>query len=122
MGIFRLKVLQRGTIIVDGVDSLEEAEEYLESCNPVDDVKWSGFLETMQGGIELQKINIPDTMTVKEFADRILVRPAEIIKWLLLCGKIADFKSAICFDDMKEFADGCGFICEKEGKSIDEYN
>ena len=39
MGIFRLKVVQRGTIIVDGVDSLEEAEEYLENCNPVDDVR-----------------------------------------------------------------------------------
>lgn len=40
MGIFRLKVKQRGTIVVDGVDSLEEAKEYIESCNPVDDVKW----------------------------------------------------------------------------------
>lgn len=118
MGIFRLKVVQRGTVIVDGVDSLEEAEEYLESCNPVDDVKWSGFLEAMQGGIELQKINIPDYMTIKEFADRISVKPAEIIKWLFfLRGKIADFKSAICFDDMREFADGYGFICEKEGIS-----
>lgn len=53
MGIYKLKVVQRGTIIVDGVDSLEEAEEYIESCNPVDDVNWSGFLETMEGGIEL---------------------------------------------------------------------
>ena len=59
MGIFRLKVVQRGTIVVEGVDSLEDAEEYIESCNPVDDVKWSGFLEAMQGGIELQKISIP---------------------------------------------------------------
>ena len=38
MGIFRLKVKQRGTIVVDGVDSLEEAKEYIESCNPVDAV------------------------------------------------------------------------------------
>ena len=118
MGIFRLKVVQRGTIIVDGVDSLEEVEEYIESCNPVDDVKWSGFLEAMQGGIELQKISIPDAMTVREFADRILVRLAEIIKWLFLRGKIADFKSPICFDDMKEFADQYGFICEKEMEEL----
>lgn len=27
MGIFRLKVVQRGTIVVEGVDSLEDAEE-----------------------------------------------------------------------------------------------
>ena len=52
-----------------------------------------------------------------DFADRILVRPAEIIKWLFLHGKIADFKSPICFDDMKEFADQYGFICEKEGNA-----
>ena len=114
MGIFRLKVVQRGTIVVEGVDSLEDAEEYIESCNPVDDVKWSGFLETMQGGIELQKISIPDAMTIREFADRIFVRPAEIIKWLFFRGKVKQLDSEIGFEDMKEFADGYGFICEKE--------
>lgn len=114
MGIYRLKVVQRGTIIVEGVDSLEDAEEYIESCNPMDDVSWSGFLETMQGGIELQKICVSDAMTIREFADRILVRPAEIIKWLFLRGKIANVKSVIGFADMKEFADQYGFICEKE--------
>ena len=114
MGIFRLKVVQRGTIVVEGVDSLEDAEEYIESCNPVDDVKWSGFLEAMQGGIELQKISIPDAMTVREFADRILVRPAEIIKWLFFRGKVKQLDSEIGFEVMKEFADGYGFICEKD--------
>lgn len=114
MGIFRLKVVQCGTVIVEGMDSLEEAEEYLKNCNPVDDVNWSDFLEVMQGGIELQKISIPETMTVREFADRILVKPAEIIKWLFLRGKVKQLDSEIGFDDMKEFADGYGFICEKE--------
>lgn len=118
MGIFRLKVVQRGTIVVEGVDSLEDAEEYIESCNPVDDVNWSGFLEVMQGGIELQKIRIPDAMTVRGFADRMLVKPAEIIKWLFLRGKVKQLDSGIGFDDMKEFADGYGFICEKETEVI----
>ncbi|MCI8544459.1 MAG: hypothetical protein HFH95_14315 [Lachnospiraceae bacterium] len=114
MAIYRLKVIQRGTIIVDGVDSLEEAQEYIESCNPVDDVKWSGFLEAMQGGIELQRINIPDSMTIRGFADRILVRPTEIIKWLFQRGEVKQLDSEIGFEEMKEFADGYGFICEKE--------
>lgn len=114
MGIYRLKVVQRGTIIVEGVDSLEDAEEYIESCNPVNDVKWSGFLEAMQGGIELQKISVPEFMAIRSFADRILVRPADIIKWLFLRGKIRNFDSEIRFEDMKEFADGYGFICEKD--------
>ena len=116
MGIYRLKVVQRGTIVVEGVDSLEDAEEYIESCNPVDDVKWSGFLEAMQGGIELQKICVPDVMTIREFADRILVHPAEIIKWLFLRGEVRRLYSEIGFDDMKKFAYGYGFICEREGK------
>lgn len=105
MGIYRLKVVQRGTIIIDDVDSLEEAEEYIESCNPVDDVNWSGFLEVMEGGIELQKINVPNSMMIKEFADKIEVRPAELIKWLFLRGKVVNFKLEIGFEDMREFAD-----------------
>lgn len=40
MAIYRLKVVQSGTIIVDDVDSLEDAKEYIENCNPVDKVKW----------------------------------------------------------------------------------
>lgn len=114
MAVYRLQVMRKGTIIVDGVDSLEEAQEYIESCNPIDDVSWSHFLEAMDGGIELKKISIPDSMAIREFAGRIGVRQAEIIKWLFLRGKIANYKSVIGFDDMKEFADQYGFICEKE--------
>lgn len=117
MAVYRLQVMRKGTIIVDGVESMEEAQEYIESCNPIDDVSWSDFLDTMDGGIELKKISIPESMAIREFAGRIGVRPAEIIKWLFLRGKIANVKSVIGFDDMKEFADGFGFICEKEGIS-----
>lgn len=115
MGVYRLQVMRKGTIIVDGVDSLEDAQEYIESCNSIDNVSWSDFLETMDGGIELKKISIPDSMAIREFADKIDVRQAEIIKWLFLRGKVArNWKSPIEFDDMKEFADGYGFICERE--------
>lgn len=120
MAVYRLQVMRKGTIIVDGVDSLEEAQEYIESCNPVDDVSWSDFLETMDGGIELKKISIPDSMAIREFADKIDVRLAEIIKWLFLRGKIATVKSVIGFNDMKEFADQYGFICEKEAVGKNE--
>lgn len=65
-------------------------------------------------------IRIPIAMIIKEFADKIKVNPAEIIKWLFLRGKVADFKSEISFDDMKEFADQYGFICEKEGNELDD--
>ena len=114
MGIYRLEVMMCGIIVVDDVDGLEDAEEYIESCNPADEVKWSDFLEAMQGGTELHKISIPDSMVIKEFADKIEVLPAEIIKWLFLRGKVESLRSEISFEDMKEFADGYGFICEKE--------
>lgn len=120
MAVYRLKVVQRGTIIVDGVDSLEEAKEYIESCNPVDEVRWSGFLEALEGGMELHKISVPDFMTIKKFAEKIEVSPAEIIRWLFLRGKVVNYKSEICFNDMREFADQYGFICEREGQSENE--
>lgn len=117
MGIYRLKVVQHGTIIVNGVDSLEDAKEYIKNNRPVSDVIWSDFLETIDDGIELKKITIPDFMVIKDFADKINVRQAEIIKWLFLRGKIATHNSSIGFADMKEFADVYGFICEREGIS-----
>ena len=120
MAVYRLQVMRKGAIIVDGVESLEEAQEYIESCNPVDDVSWSDFLETMDGGIELKKISIPDSMAIREFADKIGIRQAEIIKWLFLRGKVASCKSPIGFNDMKEVADGYGFIWEREAVGKDE--
>lgn len=59
-------------------------------------------------------IRIPNAMIIKEFADKIKVSPAEIIKWLFLRGKTVSNNSEISFEDMKEFADQYGFICEKE--------
>ncbi len=117
MGIYKLEVIRRGIIVVDGAGSLDDAKEYIENCNPVEEVSWSDFLEAQEGGTELQKIRIPDYMVIKDFADKIEVRPAEIIKWLFLRGKVENLGSKICFDDMKKFADGYGFICEKEGIS-----
>ncbi len=63
-------------------------------------------------------IKTPPAMLIKDFADKIKVSPAEIIKWLFLRGKIAkNYYSEIWFEDMKELADEHGFICEKEGMS-----
>jgi len=123
MAVYRLEVIRRGIVVVDDVDSLEDAEEYIENCNPVDEVNRSDFLEVMQGGTELHKISVPDSMVIREFADKIEVLPAEIIKWLFMRGKLVVLDSAIGFDDMKEFADKYGVICEKETeeKNIIDY-
>ena len=49
MAAFKIEVIRRGTIIVDGVNSVEDAAEYVETCNPVDEVRWSEFVETVCG-------------------------------------------------------------------------
>lgn len=59
-------------------------------------------------------IKIPNALIVKDYADKIKVNPAEIIKWLFLRGKTVSNNSEICFEDMKEFASKYRFICEKE--------
>lgn len=88
MGMYKLEVIRCGMIIVDDVGSMDDAKEYIENCNPVEEVSWSDFLEAQEGGTELQKISIPDSMAIREFAEKIKVRPAEIIKWLFLRGKV----------------------------------
>ena len=47
MASYKVEVIRRGTIIVDGVNSVEDAAEYVETCNPVDEVRWSEFVETV---------------------------------------------------------------------------
>ena len=49
MAAFKVEVFRRGIIIVDGVDCLEDAEAYIENCNPIDEVKWSDFVEAGHG-------------------------------------------------------------------------
>lgn len=49
MAAYKVEVIRRGVIVVDGVDSLEDAEEYIENCNPIDEIKWSDFLEVVRG-------------------------------------------------------------------------
>ena len=45
MATYELEVIRRGTIVVEDVDSEDEAQEYIENCNPIDEVEWSDFLE-----------------------------------------------------------------------------
>lgn len=61
-------------------------------------------------------IKVLPVMLIKDFADKVKVSPAEIIQWLFLHRKtVSNYYSEIGFDDMEEFADQYGFICEKEG-------
>lgn len=74
-------------------------------------------------GLNGEIVKLPNAMIIKDFAEKIGVKSAEIIKWLFFRGKIKQLDSEIGFDDMKEFADGYGFICERETgeKNIGDY-
>lgn len=113
MAKYKVNVIRKGTIIVDGVDSLEDAEEYIKNCNPVDEISWSNFLECYGRGIEIKRIYVPNYMTIRKFAEKIEIRPAEIIKWLFLRGRIANYDTGIYFEEMRDFAEQYGFVCEK---------
>lgn len=43
MAAYKVEVIRRGIITVNDIDNLEQAEEYIGNCNPVDEVKWSDF-------------------------------------------------------------------------------
>ena len=113
MAKYKVNVIRKGTIIVDGVDSLEDAEEYIKNCNPVDEISWSNSLECYGRGIEIKKIYVPNYMTIRKFAEKIEIRPAEIIKWLFLRGRIANYDTGIYFEEMRDFGEQYGFVCEK---------
>lgn len=49
MAKYKFEVSRKGTIIVDGVDSWEDAQAYIEECNPIDEVQWSDFLDACNG-------------------------------------------------------------------------
>ena len=114
MATYRVNVIRKGTIIVDGVDSLEDAEEYIENCNPVDEISWSDFLECYGYGTEIKKIYIPEYMSIRKFAEIMDIRPAEMVRWLILHGNVAKgYDTEICFEEMRAFAKLYGFVCEK---------
>ena len=49
MAKYKFDIIRRGTIIVNGMDNLEDAQEYIENCSPIDDITWSDFLEIFSG-------------------------------------------------------------------------
>lgn len=46
MGKYKVKVTRSGFITVEA-DSLDEAMEYVETCNPIDDISWSDFVSAV---------------------------------------------------------------------------
>lgn len=113
MATYKLEVIRRGTIIVDDVEDLEQAEEYVEGCNPVDDVEWSDYLQ-VTGGTKLKIIQIPyDFIQVKKIAE-ILDEPVwQIISKLFLNRRVVEENTCISFETAKELAEKYDVLLKK---------
>ena len=65
---------------------------------------------------QIKVITVPDTLTIKELADKMKMQPSVIIKKLFLKGQIVTVNSEISFEDAENIAIEYEIICEREEK------
>ena len=65
---------------------------------------------------QIKVITIPESLTIKELADKMKMQPSVIIKKLFLKGQIMTVNSEISFEDAENIAIEYEIICEKEEK------
>ena len=65
---------------------------------------------------QIKVITVPDTLTIKELADKMKIQPSVIIKKLFLQGQIVTLNSDITFEEAENIAIEYEIICEKEVK------
>ena len=65
---------------------------------------------------QIKVITIPETLTIKELADKMKIQPSVIIKKLFLQGQVVTLNSEISFEDAENIAIEYEIICEKEVK------
>lgn len=65
---------------------------------------------------QIKVITIPESLTIKELADKMKIQPSVIIKKLFLQGQIVTVNSEITFEDAENIAIEYEIICEKEEK------
>ena len=65
---------------------------------------------------EIKTIVIPESLTIRELADKIKCQPSEIVKKLFLQGKVVTVNHDVDFETAEEIALEFNCICEKEVK------
>ena len=63
---------------------------------------------------QIKVITIPETLTIKELADKMKLVPSVIIKKLFLQGKIATVNTELSFEEAENIAIDYEIMCEKE--------
>ena len=65
---------------------------------------------------DIKLIKLPETVTIKVFAERMHIQPAEIVKKLFMQGKMVTVNQEISFEEAEEIALDYEIMCEKEEK------
>ena len=65
---------------------------------------------------KIKVITLPETLTIKDLADKMKIQPSAIIKKLFMQGQIVTVNSEISFEDAENIAIEYEIICEKEVK------
>ena len=65
---------------------------------------------------QIKVITLPETMTLKELADKMKMQPSVIIKKLFLQGQVLTVNSEISYEEAENIAIEFDIICEKEVK------
>ena len=65
---------------------------------------------------QIKVIVLPETITIKELADKMKLQPAAIIKKLFLEGKVVTVNQEISYEDAENIAMEYDILCEKEVK------
>ncbi len=65
---------------------------------------------------QIKVITIPETLTIKELADKMKIQPSVIIKKLFLQGQVVTLNSDVSFEEAENIAIEYEIICEKEVK------
>lgn len=65
---------------------------------------------------QIKVIVVPDSLTIKELADKMKMQPSAIIKKLLLQGQIVTVNSELSFEEAENIAIDYDIICEREVK------
>jgi len=65
---------------------------------------------------EIKTIVIPETITIKELADKMKLQPSVIVKKLFLQGKIVTINQEVDYEQAEEIAMEFEVLCEKEEK------
>ena len=63
---------------------------------------------------EIKVITIPETLTIKELADKLRLQPSVIVKKLFLAGKMVTPNTDLSYEEAEEIAMEYDILCEKE--------